>query len=117
MPLQSAITEQLGDIMNEGCIIEDPEMINLQLENLIKIMIQCSNNLVKKRVRKGEKPFWNKQLSNMGKETKALWKLWDIVEDQKMIIHHTRNTKKLGKDLDRRDEKAEIIYEQLKIQE
>ena len=115
-PLEALIVQEMGHLADGDNEVKDPHDIEGYINILTNSMLQCSQALIRKRC-KGEKPYWNKELTTISKQVKALWKQWKDL-GRPRGNHPLYNDYKIAKKKFRNDRhKAEIQYEQNKIKE
>ncbi len=113
--LNSDFSTTLSHTDNNNIITEHD--IEHCIDKLTYAMSICSKNLIKKKSKGGRKHYWNKDLSEMSNEVKHRWIRWKEIGRPRGDDPTFQQYKDAKKEFRRRRKKAEIEYEQKKVQD
>ncbi len=116
-PLQNAIQDVIPELLQTDHIIPDPTDIDKHLKTLTSLMTTTADNLTKAKNHKCQKRYWNPHLTGLAKKTKSLWKQWVASDRPRLDNNLFLAYKSAKKEFRSERHKAEIRYEQVKIQE
>jgi hypothetical protein len=116
-PLEDMITETMFPLTTGDNILISPSEIDSCIESIINAMLKCSDSLSYKKIKKCEKPFWNIGLTELSKLTKQKWHAWKDIGRPRGNNERYLQYKHAKKLFRSERHRAEIEYEQKKIQE
>ena len=117
LPLEEVLKTEVAILVQDDVEIASLTEIEDYIDKVTNAMIKCAKKLSSTNKRRGEKAYWNKDLSEHRRTVKSLWLQWVEQErprgDDPLYLKY----KRAKKDFRHVRHQAEIKYEQEKIKD